>query len=71
MPDRTAAQLERNTFTFTDEEVEELAEMEHDRWWHEKLAEPPVLERSVALSSDSRHSVAILACRDFKNCLEP
>jgi hypothetical protein len=26
-------------FTFTDEEVEKLAEMEHDRWWHEKLAE--------------------------------
>jgi len=26
-------------FTFTHEEVEKLAEMEHDRWWHEKLAD--------------------------------
>jgi hypothetical protein len=26
-------------FTFTDEEVEKLAEMEHDRWWDEKRAD--------------------------------
>jgi TrkA-N domain/RyR domain len=26
-------------FTFTHEEVEKLAGMEHDRWWHEKIAD--------------------------------
>ena len=26
-------------FAFAHEEVEKLAEMEHDRWWHEKLAD--------------------------------